>query len=64
MIPMTIEKAAKALLNADEIEHNRPKAPTKADLNRKFVMGVGRKKASFQSKRCNFACQFKGIPIN
>lgn len=39
-----VDRAAKALLNAGKLpEHKRPKKPTKADMERKFVMRADRK---------------------
>ncbi|MDE0471462.1 MAG: hypothetical protein OXH57_05935 [Ekhidna sp.] len=33
-----LDQFAKGLLKLKSVEHKRPKEPTKADLNRKFVM--------------------------
>ena len=37
-----VEKAAKALLGMKLGTHKRPKKPTKADLNRRFKMRIGK----------------------
>lgn len=39
----TLNKVSKGLLKANPVEHKRPKEPTKAELNKKFVMRVNRK---------------------
>ena len=38
-----LEKAMRALLRMPGVKHTRPPAPTKEDLERKFVMRVDRK---------------------
>lgn len=38
----TLNKASKGLLSLNAVEHKRPKEPTKADLNKKFVMRITR----------------------
>ncbi len=44
-----LEKAARALLGMNPVEHKRSPAPTKKDLDRKFKMRVDRKgKASIK----------------
>lgn len=39
----TLDKVAKGLLKPNSVEHSRPKEPTKAELNQKFVMRLDRK---------------------
>jgi hypothetical protein len=41
--PKTLHKATKGLLKANAVEHKRPKEPTKAQLNKKFVMRLDKK---------------------
>ena len=38
-----LEKAVRALLRMPGVPHSRPPAPTKEDLERKFVMRIDRK---------------------
>ena len=38
-----LDKLAKGLLKLDAVKHKRPKDPTKADLNIKFVMRINKK---------------------
>ncbi len=38
-----LSKVAVALLKSNVVEHKRPKEPTKAELNKKFVMRLDRK---------------------
>ena len=38
-----LDKAAKALMSMGPVKHERPKKPTKEDLDRKFKMVVGPK---------------------
>jgi len=38
-----LNQVAKGLLTLKSVEHKRPKEPTKADLNRKFVMRLDKK---------------------
>ena len=38
-----LDKAVRALLGLPGVKHKRPPPPTKADLNRKFVMRTDRK---------------------
>ena len=37
-----LKKVTQGLLSLNAVEHKKPKLPTKADLNKKFVMRVGR----------------------
>ena len=37
-----LDKVAKGLLSLNGVEHKRPKEPTKEDLNRRFVLRVGK----------------------
>lgn len=39
----TLNKVAQALLKPNAVEHKRPKEPTKAELNKNFVMRLDRK---------------------
>lgn len=39
----TLSKVAKGLLKPNAVEHKRPKEPTKAELNKKFIMRLDRK---------------------
>lgn len=38
----TLDKVAKGLLSLNAVKHKKPKEPTKADLNKKFVMRIAR----------------------
>ena len=38
-----LDKAARVLLGMPAVKHKKPPPPTKADLNRKFVMRTDRK---------------------
>ncbi len=42
----TLNKVANALLKSNAAEHKRPKEPTKAELNKKFVMRLDKKRQS------------------